>query len=376
MATTKPPVGKEEIQACAAAVDKMNSDCNMVTNSNTAGVMQMGSMLLKAIAANPQNACDGMAQFAVAAQAGILAYNLSCQNSVSSCIDDCTPKSIEASDPAMTSGRIKCDRVAAKAQPDWSVLAQMMGVGQEQTMACQQTVAATTNPACIANPLAPGCAGYSASDCSNPANSGSPMCRCLMDASACSQVNSQGTPTNALTGGGALNGSAGLAGSGGGLGDAAMGLMGTPVGGSGGSQKQGLAGGAPGGGAGHGGMSGFGAGDGSGKKPNAAAKLADNAKGSIYGGLLNSGGAPGGAAHGGGYGSPGAGNGKAVLGAKYADKLNFDRFKPNMPYDPSRALAGSRVAPRDGITGADTNIWEKVKTQFYQQGQQGSFISK
>ena len=126
------------------------------------------------------------------------------------------------------------------------------------------------------------------------------------------------------------------------------------------------------GGGGMPGMPPMGGGGGGAKKPQGPLAKAAAAVSNLYGGLIN----PTGGSSSSGSRSGGSGPaGKSVLGADHLNQPDFNSFRPNLPYDPTRAIAG-KAGYRDGITGPETDIWEKVKTQYSQQHSNGAFLSQ
>ncbi len=364
----------QAVSDCNTALGNVNHQCDLRTNSGTASIMSMGQVLMKSVSANPTAACGSMGTFATASQVALAAYDTQCQMAVSSCQAACAISGVR--DPNLAAGLKQCSATATKAVPDYSVIAQMIQQSSQQATVCANLNAALTNPACLTNPLAPGCAGYSASDCSNPTNSGSSVCQCILHPTTCNGVASA-TNQSAVTGGGALGSTAGAGGGvGGGLGsDGLAAMLQDPANSSKyTADKLGLAsasnGGGGGGGRGGGGDSGA-------KKPGAPGKVAESKSASMYGGLIapNTG-STGSANSRGGYGpAVGNANGKGVLGSKVLSKNpDFNSFRPNIPYDPSRALAGRATGGPKEITGPELSNWQKVKNQFNQQGT--SFISQ
>jgi hypothetical protein len=64
----------------------------------------------------------------------------------------------------------------------------------------------------------------------------------------------------------------------------------------------------------------------------------------------------------------------SVFGQKYSKQQlpDFNKFKPNMPYNPRDPASASRS---DGITGPHTSLFEKIRVQYSQQTQKGKFLT-
>lgn len=364
--TISPDQINQQADACNSALGAVNSACTMIGSAQNAPVVMMANMIAQGVQTNPLNACNGLDTFATMIQASIAAMQTSCMIASQSCQTACAIQGV--SDPMLSAAANQCASMSQNSTPNYSFIMNMLQQNTDYKKICAQLA---VSPACMANPLAPGCPGYSASDCTNPANSGSAGCLCINNPAMCATAKSaSGTSTVDPVTGAAVYSSANGAGGGGTLGaDSSLaGLLQTPTSNSNyGSQPS--AGG--GGGGGRGG--GFGGGDPSGpvkKAPNGKTPVSNVPSGSLYGGLLMP---PGG----GGTSSPraaGAIGEKSVLGQQTIPKPDFNSFKPNMPYDPSRALAGYNDGSE--ISGPNMSNWVKVNRQMNQENTRGSLIPK
>jgi hypothetical protein len=69
---------------------------------------------------------------------------------------------------------------------------------------------------------------------------------------------------------------------------------------------------------------------------------------------------------------------KAVFGQKFATQItpNFDRFKPNLKYNPRGFASVKEGMQKDGVTGPESNLFEKIRTQYSQQSEHGKFLAE
>ncbi len=230
-----------------------------------------------------------------------------------------------------------------------------------------------TNPAlsqitdkCANNIFDPSCASQlNSSDCLNPANAASPACVCSNPQSA-NNAMCGSLKTNNFPGMGASNPSSGspaalsnFGGPGGGLGDG----LNFPDG-SGKSPDGANPSGGPGGGGGgsKGGM--ISSGGTGGKPAGAGGPAASRFNSSIIGGYGYSGGSAGGGSRPlGALGDPRGNNPGRAAAAGGIPKVDLSQFLPGGKFDPARALAG--ISGPDGITGPNSNIWEKVRIRYF-----------
>ncbi len=241
-----------------------------------------------------------------------------------------------------------------------NAMSSMMSSLTGNNTAAQQAAALAAMQQCATNPGAAGCGGYT-TFCSNPANSGTSMCVNMGN-------NGQATGTTVTTGVSG-NADASALGSNPDLGA----LLNNPTQYATPSPTQ-----APKLGVipsnGQGGAGGLG------NTPAAAAKKAGSggvvrdAPKSLYGGLLNSQGGGGGVRS-----SPtSAPSDKKVFGEKFAAQAqpDFSKFAPKMAYDPKRGLASVGPGGRDGITGPESNLFDKVRNQYQFQSTKGTLLSQ
>lgn len=374
---------------------------------------QLGQLALTAGSMSPAAACNGLGEASKYANAAVAGFNMSCKMAVGKCTDACAvavkscdaakakareadaaasctlgddcanyaavepgcKKPISPDTPRMSAhtvadgNEIDCKVFSEKVAVNAGAIV-MLAINNNQNLAncnkLQQMIGQ-------AGPSAP---GVTPGDCTNPANAGNPVCAGLH----ANAVGNFGGATIAGSGvgvGGARAGAAISGVAGGGL--AGMGLpsdLGSNV------AKSAAAGGLATAGAGGGGGGAVGGGGGLGggaAKKKAAGAPADPRDTKMYGGLVTGAGSGSGSSGSSSSGDNGSGK-KAVFGAQYANQpgatppgFDANKYNPNMKYEGGRNLAG--VTGPDGITGPNSNLFNKVNSQFNEQTMQDRFFA-
>jgi|GEM_PF-3653895 len=419
-----PPAPSDAILACRAAASKLKDQgkCEIdKKGSNESLLLQVAQTVIAGLASNPSLACSNFAETGMMSNVALIAYENDCKTAIDSCNDTCSAATVHKSpaylalskrekvktlpgppptqnpDSAIAKGEMEqmdqeandqrtsvCDQYAAAFPNKIAIVRTMVAANNQANTTCANMKQALIDKnaqaaqmACVTNPSGPGCAGaVQAGDCTNPANAGSPMCACMASGNCNSTTSASGgssggtamNPGASSSGAAPLN-AASLGGPGGPFGNDPLPLGKTPAGTPPGTTPPngGGLGGIPGGSGGSG--------------PAAAGKGAQAPPGSKTasspnGGVLMPGSSSSTGNFSGGYGSnPGNGGtgGRAVFGGQYGAKpANPTQFAN--AYDPSRSLAA--VSGPDGITGPNSDLWAKVRTQYSNQNQRGSLYNK
>jgi hypothetical protein len=368
-------------QACQDATDKATADCNFEGNPDVQGVMGLAGQLKSAfdqmVSANPQLACSKLAQLSGAASAASGAFNTACSASYSKCQSACQ-SDLDSAKAAESSGFLpagsdavadirknirRCQSVASSLSGAANNIAQFAQVNQAMSY-CQSQTGDSWAEHCRTTPTDPYCAtAKSSTDCTDPTTAATNrICICQRNPNdpKCGNANLNNMASKATDG---TDGAAGKLDSfGGPSGDFASGIndSGTPnpVQPAGGSLSLGGSGGKGGGISGGGGNSGRGGAGGSaaGGTPGLNTKIVSGYGVGGRGGSGFSG--AGGSAAG---GTPGGGGGGYAMNAKPG--VDLKQFLPGGQKDPARGLAG--VSGPDGITGPNSNIWQKISARYF-----------
>jgi hypothetical protein len=353
--------------ACTTAVSAMNSTC-------VASQAQITQTINDAVSgASSNNDPMGCLSF----QDTGSSIGSQAQSSLASCsaaIGDCS-----------AAGGTNCDcssgtKILSNMSYQYQIIAQQ---SQQSTQNCSSTMSELSNSMssalgnvannaalqqqqaalaaqCAANPAA--CGGYS-TFCANPANSGATMCVSMGNNSAGSTSPSYATGAGADGSFGGVDPGAGIAS-----------MLNSPAQSISASAPQPTMPAAGGGGFGGAALSNNVPASGSGKKPGAGGpRMAEPPK-SLYGGLLTNQNGPTVA-----HAAPSSSADKKVYGGKFASdpaSPDFSKFAPNMKYDPRRGIASTPAANRDGITGPETNLFDKVRNQYQAQSSRGNFLNQ
>ena len=364
---------QEVIDACMTArndVQNGSGGCEAANNSKTVAYVNAGQAAL-GFATNPTFACSQLKTLAGSTNVAISAFQASCQMTAGTCIDSCTAPSGVTPDSTMISNLAYCNKVnAAVASSLPNMVQSALGMTAQQSAQCDNLLNGLSAQ-CAANPMAPGCPGYVAGDCSNPMNASSAACSGGINPN----MDPNGAPVGAVAGAGSA---AGIGGPGGGFTDALPSALLDDPSKLDAAKNAGNNGPGRGGGGGGAGLGGHGTDAPVVAKAKSGAARGDNKPGSMYGGLLTSNnGGFGVSKSGAGYGDgKGGASGRTLFGAQYAvgQKVPLNQFLPNGKFNPHRSIAGT-TGP-DGITGPDSNLFEKVKTQYTQQFSKGAFLNQ
>lgn len=386
------------LQACRDSVEETRNSCdekqdqgmNSVNNSASQVALMMGQQGASSI----QAACSKMAGLTQAANAALAAYQLNCSNSISNCNAACTQAKNFAQRNAScltTAGTqnptMHVEALVATAEEDLRKCEGFRANVAQANQAIQNYIGTSANasqcaalndgtgalPAiCQSNPSFPGCSAANPVDCTKPEfATTNKVCICSKnpnDPSCATALKAGGSVLGASASG--IDSSTRMgdrAGATGGFGEGDIpntpGIEHGTADRSASSAVDGQQGnGSPlsGSGSGGGGAGGGGRG-GSGNQADPAAQ----GSGGFYGG---SGGRFGGGGSGGGsegyrgYGV--APDGKPFGGNPMGPDLR--KFLPGGQFDPKRGLSG--VSGPDGITGPNSNIWQKIQNRYQVMG--------
>lgn len=353
------------VESCLSSVSNASNKCNVENNSALGTAISGASALALGLGSytgsSVQAACSDMGKLSEGSNAAVAAYSAACSSGQSSCSSSCSSaksKVDSCADKADDSGEAKkalaslddykalktsvsqCSALKNKVDQAGQAMQNMA-----QTMKMAQNCATATN----------GLASAAAADCTNPTFAATnQVCICQAN------PRSPGCPGGEMGSSSAAN--MGIGGIGDGstamptnvdlpgltpdtnLQELKASLAGEDVGGK---KGNGAAVGGPGAFDGAGGARGAG-------KPEDIPKYGSSG---FYGGSASGGGS------GSGGGSPGS-RGYAV-GKEAAAKAggpDLRQFLPGGKNDPSRGIAGA-TGP-DGITGPNTNIWEKIQNRY------------
>lgn len=348
---------------CKSDVDSAQAKCDPNKSQDVGAVMQMAGGLQQSLSmatgSSIQAACGSMGKISEMASAATLAYKGYCSYAYSECQKSCNaalgdPTAVQ--DKAAVQKLLKsCNgmtqNIADASNAVMGLVGAKLNMDQCKNLAtdctlnptsayclaqadCTNTTVASTNLVCICQ--------------ANPADS-----RC--GAGTNTGLNGGfGSPTVASTGS-TTDGSLGNLG----LGDGGLGSITPPGAGTGTNQQpQNLAMGMQGGhnlGNTNGVNNAYQPPGAAGSKDGKASILSGYYGGSGSGGFGSGSGSSGNGNGGYGYGPGGAGAGKSGLDLK--------QFLPGGAKDPSRGIAG--ISGPDGITGPNSDIWQKVNTRYY-----------
>lgn len=372
---------QELLNKCETSKSEATNSCDQTQNQGMNGISgtasQIALVLGQATSASTHLACSKMAALSQAANAAVLAFQGTCQSSITSCVSACSEaqsyiKQNQAacfaglsasgmeeqlkSYTAQTSTPISlCKGLDSKVQQAQAAMNNIQQTAAASTACASET--ASIPDLCLTNPKLAGCT-TAVVDCSSPSMANDKVCICTKNPSDPACIGSKST-------GDAYGGSqdfssrmnASTTSFGGddipGLDPIAQGTKSNGGGRSVDGKVGGGAGIAGGDGGGGGGGSRGGGGDG-------------GEEGSrVTAGFYGSGGGGGSAGVGGGNGAAGAGGRYgAQAGAKgAAGGPDLRAFLPGGKYDPrQRGLAGATGV--DGITGPHTNIWRKIQNRY------------
>lgn len=355
----------DAISSCTSSQSSADNSCNADKNAGIGGTTDLAAALALALgqmtSSGVQSACGSMAGLSQGSNAALAGYRANCNSSKNSCTNSCSSAKSKvdqcaknASNPSdvqkaladisdynsLTSAASKCKALQTKVdQADQAI--KNMATTQQNAQKCQQATSAmstlpqdctnatyaATNQVCIcqANPHAPGCVPDSGTTGGQQGLSATTDFSSAGAAAAATDLPGLTNDTN--------------------LAELKNQQAGSDVGG-----KQGA--GAP-----IGGGSAF-SGGGGGQAKAAGNDYSKYANGTGFYGSSSSGGGSGS----GRSGSSGSGaQGKdGVYGGQQRPDLR--QFLPGGKQDPHRGIAGT-TGP-DGITGPNTNIWEKVQNRY------------
>lgn len=373
--------------------DAMNS-CDAKQNSQLTQTNQAITQLSQQMGSSVQGACSTMAQISGAANAAVVAYQISCQGSIDSCNSSChsalqfyknnngcmyavSSSSITASDPILDSinnSLTSCKALMAKAgQAQQSIQSLMSSMNQAGNCAQQANGTGSQIPEmCKSNPSLPGC-NHAQVNCSSPAMANDKVCICSRSPNnpICLNMNSVGNGVVPSSGGAnptnpEVHGKSGSDPFGGGdmfgLPRLVHGLVNSghndPV--IDGKQGRGanLGGDSGGAGSGRGGSSSGGGGG----RPGERAAVSVNS--GFYSG---NGGANGGMSGSFGNSYGGIKNSASADNLQNIKDLNLRQFLPGGIHDPKRGIAGAGLSGAtglDGITGPNSDVWQKIKNRY------------
>lgn len=390
--------------SCDAETQKATEACDFSKNKDTRMAIQMADQMrgqIKAMSmSSPALMCSKMGTISQVIDAAVTAFNVYCTTEYSDCDSACDGditeldaaiKSVANTNAALASklkdrqGEVKkkkreCNRLASNVQNVIGNVGSFAAIEAAKSQYCGQK----TDPLaelCKSQPSNALCASKTAStDCSNPSVAASNLtciCQANRNDSRCTALNNAGLTSafnNTNSGTSSSDGSSTSGNFGGPGGD-----FGEPGGGElsnfnpAGSQ----AGGGPPGFKGQpnrgGGLDVSGGGG-----RNAAAKPGATSGNANQDGLntkiLSGYGVGGSGSPGYRGGSPSSatqspsgnaygGNRGFVAGVKNVQNVDLRKFLPGGQLDPARGIAG--VAGPDGITGPNTNIWQKVNSRYF-----------
>ncbi len=380
-------------QKCEEETKAALDTCDFSKNKEAQAAMAMGNQMKAQIQAtamaSPAALCSGFGKVTQAFDAASAAFGGYCTNAYTSCEDACNSdiSQLEAqmkanpSTASLYEERVlelkKTLKQCSKLQSNINNVLQSVGSYAAMQTAKSQYCGDQTNALaalCKSQPSNALCKTSGSANCSDPNVAASNIvCICQTNPNdpRCGAQNSIGLQAG-------YNGSGAASGGGSGSADGSLGDFGGVGGGDimGGSNAMGSHDGGAGGmkagfGGGRGGGGGLGGGGGgpAAGRPGAggAAGGAAGANTKIISGY-GVGGASGSAVgraggYGGQPGGPGAQPGKnGYLGAN-GKPVDLRKFLPGGQMDPSRGLAGA--AGPDGITGPNTDIWQKVQNRYF-----------
>ena len=355
------------LSQCQSAKESMQSLCVTDSSSELKGVIAGGDAMLFALSSGAmgggvQGACSQVADFARKANIAMSAWKAACAGAVMRCHAAC---GAEKGASEIVVAQAKSDKKECSQGTQLlstgviNIMTLVSGMQQAKQCANQTDPMAAM---CKANPFAAGC-GMNASDCRNPAMSGTMVCMCQQNPSApgCAGL------ANKINGGQSLASLAG-AGADGSLPNAGAGAMDGSGFGAGALEYQNFGDSGAGGGGGN-----RAPGGGGGKSVQASTSgSASGQKNDGGGGAAPSGlntkiaqgfwGGGGGGTFGGGGGGGGGSGSQPVMASINGRQFDLKKFLPGGDHDPSRRPAG--IVGPDGITGPATDLFEKMNTRF------------
>ncbi|UOE99927.1 hypothetical protein [Bdellovibrio reynosensis] len=388
-AAPRAPTCKEQftklLEECTTQLESTAYSCDEKNDQGMSSVAdsasQLALMMGQQTSASVQAACSGMANISQAANAAVAAYRINCSSEISTCKTVCSKaKAFVAANArclgadgqhvlsafnAQAEGEAKkCDAFTAKMEQANQAI-QNYGNTSANASQCEELTSGDATPTpefCAANPSYPSCTNLAAVDCNDPTMaSTNKVCICAKTPNdpACFNAQKAGSTLSAQAGGldassrlnaekgeGSLFDGADL----GGLPSIAQGSF-TPGGGEGVDGQQGS--GNPVSGGSGGSAGGANSGEGSG----GLEETSTDVNGGFYGG--------GGAQFGSG-GSSGSGDGDrgvAAVGPGGAPGgPDLRKFLPGGQFDPRKGVSG--MNGRDGITGPNSDIWQKVQNRY------------
>lgn len=366
----------ELAKACTTATTDATSSCDDSQNSGLAQAQQVAVTLGQQVSSSVTAACSTLGKVMQGANAATAAYQLSCQNSVSTCSSACQTaiqyyndnKGCSAQNGGIEAGNLSsiqtdkksCTALSAKASTAQQALTNFL----QTTMQAQNCSTATDGTSvadlCTTNPSLAGCS-TTVVDCTSAAMATNQVCicqknpndaSCVAGLSATTVTSSDGTTLASRTASSADSLDGDLYGlpevqqaavTSSGSGDVVDGKQGASANiSSDGVSSSGAA---------------------------ANAKAAGNGKTAnevpqVTGGFYSGGG--GGSSSSGGSGSDNS-NQEPGLIEKLAQKAagavpDLRQFLPGGTMDPQRGVAG--VSGPDGITGPNTDIWKKIQNRY------------
>jgi hypothetical protein len=356
-------VTSESAKACRDSVNSAQDKCDPNKSQDVGAVMQMATGVQQALSmaagSSIQAACGGLGKVSEAAATATAVYKGYCSYAYSQCQKSCNT--------ALADPSAEQDKMAVK-----KLLAQCNGMTQNIAEASNAVMGllgtvinmkqcASLETDCTLNPTAPTC--IASTDCTN-ATVASTNLVCICQAnpadsrcggSSTASLGGFGSPT-VPSSGSTTDGSLGNFG----IGNDSLSSL-TPPGANSGTnqQPQNMAMGMQGG---------HNLGNTSGVNNAYTPPGAGNSSGGSKAGVLS--GYYGGSGGGFGFGSSGSGSGSNGYGGSGAGGLagrqgglDLKQFLPGGAKDPARGIAG--ISGPDGITGPNSDIWQKVNTRYY-----------
>ncbi len=374
-AATSCPLKLAELNnICATKTVEAASSCDDSQNSGLAQAQQVAVALGQSTSASIEAACSTMGKISQAANAATAAYQMSCQNSVGTCTSACssalqyytacsksgyTDDSVQA---AIKDSAKSCTALQAKANQTQQAIQNLLQTAiQAQNCASltSGTTAATTD-FCKANPSLAGCSSTKV-DCSSAEMATNKVCicsknqndpSCISATSATEQASSAPTATRTTSSASADT-----------LGD----LYGTPEISQASLNKsaaESAVDGKQGSGTSFSSGGDFGSADPRGRDKNSSSA---SDSGTVVGsGFYGSSGGSSGGSGGSSSSSISTDNlyvGKNISASEAKKSMDLRKFLPGGPLAPqAQGLAGSSGV--DGITGPNSDIWQKVKNRY------------
>lgn len=363
---------------CARDSQSAKGSCDDTQNSSMMKVSQMANVLGQQASASVQGNCSTMGEILVAAKGATAAFLLSCSNSIDSCSNSCSQAlkyynehngcwggmPAPAADPwlvTINQSLSTCKVLTEKAAQGQQALQSFLGslVQANNCSALANGVSnLSMNAMCAQNPSLPGCTGAASMDCSSPSMASNPVCICSKNPGdpSCTSGSSGGiiSSDSGALGSSAANSKFSMPAN---IGD----ISGTPPI-EPGTAKQKTADKEIDGKQGTGAMLGsdnkLASGTGSDNKAGTD-PVNSNGIPAVTAGFYSGAGSSSSSGGGGGGSSGNSGNYNSALG----QQPNLRQFLPGGAFDPkARGVAG--VAGPDGMTGPNSNIWQKIQNRY------------